>query len=39
MAGIEKRIRTPLQNFSWAYEFTVDDPDGQVLRFGSAPKP
>jgi catechol 2,3-dioxygenase-like lactoylglutathione lyase family enzyme len=27
------------QNFSWAYEFAVEDPDGHVLRIGSAPKP
>ena len=32
------RIRTPPQNFSWAYEFTLEDPDGHVLRFGSEPK-
>ncbi len=33
------KIRNPPQNFSWAYEFTVEDPDGHVLRFGSEPKP
>jgi catechol 2,3-dioxygenase-like lactoylglutathione lyase family enzyme len=33
------RIRSPPQNFSWAYEFEVEDPDGHVLRFGSEPKP
>ena len=33
------RIRSAPQNFSWAYEFTVEDPDGHVLRFGSEPKP
>jgi predicted enzyme related to lactoylglutathione lyase len=32
------RIRTPPQNFSWAYEFQVEDPDGHVLRIGSEPK-
>jgi predicted lactoylglutathione lyase len=32
------RIRNPPQNFSWAYEFSVEDPDGHVLRFGSEPK-
>jgi catechol 2,3-dioxygenase-like lactoylglutathione lyase family enzyme len=32
-------IRSPPQNFSWAYEFAVEDPDGHVLRFGSEPKP
>jgi predicted lactoylglutathione lyase len=25
-------IRSPPQNFSWAYEFQVEDPDGHVLR-------
>jgi catechol 2,3-dioxygenase-like lactoylglutathione lyase family enzyme len=33
------RIRSGPQTFSWAYEFTVEDPDGHVLRFGSEPKP
>jgi len=32
------RIRSPPENFSWAYEFEVEDPDGHVLRFGSEPK-
>ena len=32
------RIRNPPQNFSWAYEFAVEDPDGHVLRVGSEPK-
>jgi len=32
-------IRSPLQNFAWAYEFQVEDPDGHVLRFGAEPKP
>jgi predicted lactoylglutathione lyase len=32
-------IRSPPQNFSWAYEFQVQDPDGHVLRFASEPKP
>jgi uncharacterized glyoxalase superfamily protein PhnB len=32
-------ICMPTQNFSWAYEFRVEDPDGHVLRFGSEPKP
>lgn len=31
-------IRDPPQNFDWAYEFQVQDPDGHVLRFGSEPK-
>jgi catechol 2,3-dioxygenase-like lactoylglutathione lyase family enzyme len=33
------QIRSPPQNFAWAYEFAVEDPDGHVLRFGSEPKP
>jgi predicted lactoylglutathione lyase len=32
-------IRSPPRNFSWAYEFEVEDPDGHVLRFGSEPEP
>lgn len=28
----------PPRNFSWAYEFKVEDPDGHVLRFGSEPR-
>lgn len=28
-------IRDAPQNFEWAYEFQVEDPDGHVLRFGS----
>jgi catechol 2,3-dioxygenase-like lactoylglutathione lyase family enzyme len=31
-------IRGPLTNHSWALEFQVEDPDGNVLRFGSDPK-
>jgi uncharacterized glyoxalase superfamily protein PhnB len=33
------RIQSSPQNFSWAYEFAAEDPDGHVLRFGSEPKP
>jgi predicted enzyme related to lactoylglutathione lyase len=33
------RIRHPPQNYPWACEMKVDDPDGHVLRFGSDPKP
>jgi catechol 2,3-dioxygenase-like lactoylglutathione lyase family enzyme len=33
------RIRSAPRNFSWAYEFAVEDPDGHVIRFGSGPKP
>jgi len=38
LAARGARIRTPPQNFDWAYEFTLEDPDGHVLRIGSAPK-
>jgi predicted enzyme related to lactoylglutathione lyase len=31
-------IRRPLTNHSWALEFQVEDPDGNVIRFGSEPK-
>ena len=31
-------IRSPLMNHSWALEFQVEDPDGNVLRLGSEPK-
>ena len=31
-------IRCRPQNFPWAYEFEVADPDGHVLRIGSEPK-
>jgi catechol 2,3-dioxygenase-like lactoylglutathione lyase family enzyme len=30
-------LRAP-ENFPWAYEMKVGDPDGHVLRFGSDPK-
>jgi len=29
------RIRHPPANYPWAYEMQVEDPDGNVLRFGS----
>lgn len=32
------RIRQGPTNFSWAREIQVEDPDGNVLRFGSDPK-
>jgi len=31
------KIRMKPQNFPWAYEMHVEDPDGHVLRFGSEP--
>ena len=30
-------IRCKPENFPWAYEMKVEDPDGHVLRFGSEP--
>lgn len=30
-------IRHPPQNYPWALEMKVEDPDGHVLRFGSEP--
>jgi len=32
------RIRHLPTNYPWAYEMQVEDPDGNVLRFGSEPK-
>ncbi len=32
------RIRHPPTNHPWAYEMQIEDPDGNVLRFGSEPK-
>jgi len=32
------RIRNPPTNYSWALEMQVEDPDGNVLRFGSDPR-
>lgn len=31
-------IRRPPENYPWAYEMKVEDPDGHVLRFGSEPR-
>jgi len=31
------RIRSGLRNYPWAAEIVVEDPDGNVLRFGSDP--
>jgi len=33
------RIRHPPQNYPWAYEMKVEDPNGHILRFGSEPRP
>lgn len=33
------RIRRKPENYPWAYEMKVEDPDGHVLRFGSEPRP
>jgi catechol 2,3-dioxygenase-like lactoylglutathione lyase family enzyme len=32
------RIRHPPENYLWACEMKVEDPDGHVLRFGSEPR-
>ncbi len=32
------KIRNPPTNYSWALEMQVEDPDGNVLRFGSDPR-
>jgi len=32
-------IRLPPTNYPWALEMQVEDPDGNVLRLGSEPKP
>jgi catechol 2,3-dioxygenase-like lactoylglutathione lyase family enzyme len=31
-------IRLPPTNYPWALEMQVEDPDGNVLRFGSEPR-
>lgn len=31
-------IRREPENFPWAYELQVEDPDGHVLRIGSEPR-
>jgi catechol 2,3-dioxygenase-like lactoylglutathione lyase family enzyme len=32
------RVRHPPNNYAWAYEMQVEDPDGNVLRLGSEPR-
>ncbi len=32
------KIRNPPTNYPWAYEMQMEDPDGNVLRFGAEPK-
>ena len=32
------KILMPPTNFTWALEFQIEDPDGNVLRLGSEPK-
>jgi predicted enzyme related to lactoylglutathione lyase len=32
------KIRRHPENYPWAYEMKVEDPDGHVLRFGSEPR-
>ena len=38
LSGKGALIRQPPQNFPWACEMQVADPDGNVLRMGSEPK-
>lgn len=41
-ADLQRRgvsIRMPPTKFSWALEIQVEDPDGNVLRLGSEPRP
>src|SRR5215813_6885028 len=33
------KILLPPTNYPWALEFQIEDPDGNVLRFGSEPLP
>ncbi len=33
------KIRNRPTNYEWAYEMQIEDPDGNVLRMGSDPKP
>ncbi len=33
------KVRHPPTNYEWACEMQVEDPDGNVLRLGSEPKP
>ena len=32
-------IRQPPQNYSWALEMHIEDPDGHILRLGTGPDP
>ncbi len=32
-------VRHPPTNYPWALEMQIEDPDGNVLRIGSDPKP
>jgi catechol 2,3-dioxygenase-like lactoylglutathione lyase family enzyme len=32
------KFRHPSQNYPWAYEMKIEDPDDHVLRFGSEPR-
>ena len=36
--ALKLKILLPPTNYPWAYEMQVEDPDGNVLRFGSEPK-
>jgi predicted lactoylglutathione lyase len=37
--GKGAKVRHPPTNYAWAYEMQIEDPDGNVLRMGSDPKP
>ncbi len=37
--GKGAKVRHPPTNYSWAFEMQIEDPDGNVLRMGSEPKP
>lgn len=32
------KLHGPPENYPWAYEFRVEDPDGHVIRIGSEPR-
>jgi len=38
LAGAGVAIHMPPTNFPWALEIRVEDPDGNVIRFGSEPE-
>ena len=38
LAGKSVKTLLPPTNFPWALEMQIEDPDGNVLRFGSEPE-